>query len=313
MSDLRINRLARRGRFCALATVAIIAGVAAGCGRSDSPTGGDQRRKAECAGARLYDHRVKLTRLPGRKAESFYFEVTFTNPASVERLFLLRELSEPLVGVSVPAVVRVGAQEVLRLQTEQRAGLSELVFRHTPVYSVYASSLPFDANRPLEVAFPVPGESRIIQSPDGPAPRTTHVVELFNENALDIEGGFGQPVVAARAGKVVLVINDNPDMDCRPGPIGNHVFIVDADGYTHKYVHLRRGSIRLREGDVVRQGDYVGEIGVALEEPLSHHLHYEVETVVDNVLHSIPVVFSACGESGLVWRPRNGPVICASF
>ena len=94
--------------------------------------------------------------------------------------------------------------------------------------------------------------------------------------------GFARPILAPVAGEVVVAHDGEPDhvarrswtvlpylwtqtQRARLGPTavaGNHVGLALRDGRTFVFlVHLQRGSVRVRVGDAVREGDVLGACG----------------------------------------------------
>jgi hypothetical protein len=92
---------------------------------------------------------------------------------------------------------------------------------------------------------------------------------------------FGQPVLAPGAGTVVVVV-DGVD-DNKPGvmnpkqPAGNHVVIDHGNGEFSFLAHFRKGSVKVKKGDVVKAGQPLGLCGNSgnSSEP---HLHYHLQT-----------------------------------
>jgi murein DD-endopeptidase MepM/ murein hydrolase activator NlpD len=130
----------------------------------------------------------------------------------------------------------------------------------------------------------------------------------------------GSKVFAAADGKVVSVVDSEPETDedlRRPGEaldaymmrvkkaqmgrigrgtnavIGNHVVIEHSSGEYSVYAHLKPGSIRVKEGDRVRTGDAIAQVGTSgnSTEP---HLHFQVCDSGEPLLCAgIPVRFTA--------------------
>ncbi|MDB5507056.1 MAG: hypothetical protein JWR75_1694 [Devosia sp.] len=117
---------------------------------------------------------------------------------------------------------------------------------------------------------------------------------------------LGVPVVAAADGTVVglrdgvpdhLVVTDADraaiaDIEC-----GNGVLLKHEDGWETQYCHMREGSIAVAEGDAVKTGDKLGEIGASglVQFP---HLHLSVRhNGVDIDPTSGRAVGDACGMS----------------
>ncbi len=97
--------------------------------------------------------------------------------------------------------------------------------------------------------------------------------------SLDAYAAYGAPVYAPCGGRVVSAVDGLADQ--RPGVIrygpvyGNHVFL-DTGHETVKIAHLRRGSVAVTEGQTIRAGDLLGEVGSSGNSTEPHlHLHAE--------------------------------------
>ncbi|MEM5563611.1 M23 family metallopeptidase [Psychroserpens sp. AS72] len=84
-----------------------------------------------------------------------------------------------------------------------------------------------------------------------------------NENALDFTMPIGTNVVAARAGVVVKVVENNtrncPKEECQK--FNNLVLIYHDDGTFAEYVHLKQNSVKVKIGDTVKQNQIIGQSG----------------------------------------------------
>jgi hypothetical protein len=140
--------------------------------------------------------------------------------------------------------------------------------------------------------------------------------------------GFGAPVMAATDGTVVAVISDQVQdrsalvrkpgepldsfytrveelhmagmkKNFRAANAGNLVTIRhEKDGVVEysSYGHLRTGSVRVRSGDHVVQGQIIGEVGDT-GDSAAVHLHFQVNGGPDPFISkSLPVVFSNLGS-----------------
>lgn len=129
--------------------------------------------------------------------------------------------------------------------------------------------------------------------------------------------GFGMPLYATTDGTVERVVDDRPDL--KPAKDyrlveGNLIVLRDAPGRHHVFVHNRRGSAKVREGDAVRAGQVIGAMGNSGMTTFPH-LHFGVYSPDWTV--SLPVVFrdyKLLGKSGsrtAVKRgtPKTGEVI----
>lgn len=124
---------------------------------------------------------------------------------------------------------------------------------------------------------------------------------------------FGRPILAPVAGVVVAVHEGEPDHEARRSPLalvpyalgqagrlqegyaavaGNHVVIQDAaSGAFVTLVHLRRGSVRVRTGEVVALGQVVAECGNS-GNSTQPHVHVQVTNSSDFATATgLPVAF----------------------
>jgi len=108
----------------------------------------------------------------------------------------------------------------------------------------------------------------------------------YTDNELELRDYYcyGKSVHAAAAGQVAKVVNSIPD-----NPIGgmntkdnwgNYITIAHGYGYYTLYAHLKEGSIKLREGDNVKMGDKIGQVGNSGRSPVPH-LHFHAQMAAD--------------------------------
>ena len=102
--------------------------------------------------------------------------------------------------------------------------------------------------------------------------------------------GWGRPILAPAAGTVIQARNDRPDQpkdgESDPayyapeypdgGDVGNHVVIDHGHGEFSLLAHLRSGSVRVRPGERVTQGQQLGELGNS-GDSTGPHLHYQLQ------------------------------------
>lgn len=97
---------------------------------------------------------------------------------------------------------------------------------------------------------------------------------------------FGQPVYAAGAGRVADAHDGEPDdrqvnqaeLAKRGTAIGGNYVIIDHLNGEHSwFAHLKRGSVKVKPGQMVKQGEVIGQIGNS-GDSLFPHLHYELRT-----------------------------------
>jgi hypothetical protein len=153
----------------------------------------------------------------------------------------------------------------------------------------------------------------------------------FEGNAADARSyyAYGEDVLAVADARVVAARNSIPDnvpsqngtfqpaipitMETVPG--NNIVLDVGGGQFAH-YMHLRAGSVRVKEGERVRRGQVLGQIGMSgdAREP---HLHFELTTSPQFAMgEGIPYVMDeysivAGGVLGKRTRelPLNGAVV----
>jgi murein DD-endopeptidase MepM/ murein hydrolase activator NlpD len=150
--------------------------------------------------------------------------------------------------------------------------------------------------------------------------------DIFTGDERDVRNfpGFGAPVMAAADGVVVQAVGDEvqdreamlprpdetPDQawerigqymmgrmaqDFRRAAAGNIVVIRhDVGGRVEysAYAHLRAGSLRVRVGQTVNQGEVIGEVGDT-GDTTNVHLHFQINAGPDPFAsQSLPVTFS---------------------
>jgi hypothetical protein len=123
---------------------------------------------------------------------------------------------------------------------------------------------------------------------------------------------YNLPVLAPAAGAVVEAFDGDPDMP--PGklgggttPSGNHVVIEVAPGEFLWLCHLRPGSLLVRKGDRVTEGQPLGRVGNSgnTSEP---HVHAHLQDSTDDVIgEGIPLEFHHYKTAGGRFVARGIP------
>lgn len=112
--------------------------------------------------------------------------------------------------------------------------------------------------------------------------------------------GFGAPVLAVAAGKVVVAegshLDDKkfniPALKTNPLALyGNCVVIEHSAGVYSVYGHLKQNSISVKVGDVVKQAQTIGAIGTS-GSSFFPHLHFEMRNAITHNAEGIPSYFS---------------------
>ncbi len=95
------------------------------------------------------------------------------------------------------------------------------------------------------------------------------------DNGIAIAGEVGSPVKAVDGGVVRMVVSDcQQGVQGCGGGYGNWIEIDHGNGRTTRYAHLQSGSVKVKVGDRVSQGQVIGGLGSTgmVEEP---RLHFE--------------------------------------
>ncbi|WDY58003.1 peptidoglycan DD-metalloendopeptidase family protein [Pseudomonas sp. PSKL.D1] len=155
----------------------------------------------------------------------------------------------------------------------------------------YASKFQYAMGDPVQRSqgyrYPFPwkgGPFRLTQGPNG---RFSHF-GAKGRYAMDIAMPEGTPIIAARAGVVVKIENNQTGRGTNPA--GNFVRILHPDGTMGVYLHLMRGSVVVREGQQVGLGQALAKSGNT-GNSTGPHLHFVVQRNVGFALESIPFQF----------------------
>lgn len=85
---------------------------------------------------------------------------------------------------------------------------------------------------------------------------------------VDFSVPQGSGIRAAAQGKVIYAGNRNDGY-------GNQIVIDHGNGYITRYAHIRNGGMTVSEGDDVRDGQIIGEVGTT-GKSTGPHLHFEI-------------------------------------
>lgn len=142
--------------------------------------------------------------------------------------------------------------------------------------------------QPSAQSYPLPwrgGPFRLTQGANGTYSHFTPK----GRYAIDIAMPEGTPIIAARAGVVVRVENEQSGRGNNPA--GNYVRILHDDGTMGVYLHLQQGSVLVSEGSHVRAGSPLARSGNT-GNSTGPHLHFVVQRNVGLALESIPFRFA---------------------
>ncbi|WP_397607031.1 M23 family metallopeptidase [Silanimonas sp.] len=144
-------------------------------------------------------------------------------------------------------------------------------------------------------AFPLPAGSawRLTQGFGG---RASHR-DAANFHALDFAAAQGTPVLAAREGTVMQVVDTFTEggTDEALKERMNLVRVLHADGSMGLYAHVATGSARVQPGDGVQAGQALAAVG-SVGWSSAPHLHFSVQANDGRELLSLP--FRMAGPDG---------------
>jgi hypothetical protein len=159
--------------------------------------------------------------------------------------------------------------------------------------------------------YPVPGQSHALDLLKLKGGRAC----LGDPQRLESYPAFGSVLRAPADGRVVLAVDGNPDMAIGQTDVeslvGNHVVIEITPDRHVLLAHLQRGSVAVRQGQVVRAGDLVGRCGNS-GNTTQPHLHLQVQNRPDfraRDLRTYPILFGdarlARGRRTVTGSPRR--------
>lgn len=119
-----------------------------------------------------------------------------------------------------------------------------------------------------------------------------------------------RPILATAAGRVAMAMDsfaENVPGKARPGyrGPGNFVAIDHGGGEISMLAHLRRGSVRVSNGQMLAAGDTVGECGNTGESTLPH-LHYQLQRGPGRPVPALFSDFLANGARVTRGQPTRG-------
>ncbi|MFT6027326.1 MAG: urea transporter [Bacteroidia bacterium] len=146
----------------------------------------------------------------------------------------------------------------------------------------------------FHIYLPFMGEWTISQGHDGDITHKGEWKEAFDFVIEDEKGstyrepgsrledyyGFNRPVMAAQAGTVVSVEDDVEDNS--PGKVnleqnwGNSVVIKHGEFMFTKLSHLKKDTIKVKEGDKVKKGEVIASLGNSGRSP-EPHIHFQMQ------------------------------------
>ena len=113
-----------------------------------------------------------------------------------------------------------------------------------------------------------------------------------SQYAVDIVMPIGTPILAARSGRVMDMEDDfhGAAKQERYLPRSNQIRILHDDGTMAVYAHLQANSLRVRQGAVIKRGQWIANSGNTGYSS-GPHLHFVIQLNVGMLLESIPFRF----------------------
>lgn len=122
--------------------------------------------------------------------------------------------------------------------------------------------------------------------------------EKHAEFSYDFQMAIGSPILAARAGQVVHLVERNKDSTRKPGE-ENVLVVRHADGTFGRYYHLTTDGVLVALGNHVIQGQRIalsGDSGASA----GAHLHFDVtKTCYEWGCQTVPIEFAGVKENPL--------------
>ncbi|MDD4233639.1 MAG: urea transporter [Candidatus Cloacimonetes bacterium] len=146
----------------------------------------------------------------------------------------------------------------------------------------------------------------------------------FSDEELTLSDyySYGKSVYAAAAGYVAKVVNSIPDNSIGDANTidnwGNYVSISHGYGFYSLYAHLKEGSVKLSEGDYVKVGEKIAQVGNS-GRSFVPHLHFQAQAGAEagsrSLYCNILNYKQACAEGGYRFVasgiPQEGEMISA--
>lgn len=247
----------------------------------------------------LDDVAVCIEAVQGETSVSFFAENQTAAPYSLRVVFDELENLKALTPLPLRAVIEPDDRRVIgtfraidpgqgtRFRYRFGAALGSFLARQDPRHQY---RIPFGGESPRVLSQGVGGR---------------HSHQGSSKWSFDFAMPWGTPVIAARAGTVVEVVDDHVANGTAPRfyDKANRVTVMHADGTLAMYAHLRHGAA-VEPGDRVQTGDLLGLSGDT-GYSTGPHLHFMVwKRQADLSRISVPIRFFDGTQAGLL--PARG-------
>ncbi|WP_341960922.1 peptidoglycan DD-metalloendopeptidase family protein [Pseudomonas sp. RC10] len=253
---------------------------------TDQPVKGAQAMKLRERMVEHIDSQVRLNVKKAKGTDSLYVRNDLYAPVEIE---LKLSGVKNVVGVADQVIRRT----IPARSSERLIALSPQIPSKAMAYKPSLRSIVGDPQRGLVsnvggYRYPLPwvgGPFRISQGPNG---AYSHV-GARSRYAIDIAMPEGTQIIAARSGTVIKTENSQTGRGANPS--GNFVRILHDDGTMGVYLHLKQGSVSVKEGQRIVVGTPLGLSGNT-GNSTGPHLHFVVQRNVGLALESIPYEFA---------------------
>ena len=249
---------------------------------SDRPSRGAQMFVFRDRMVERLERQVFLDVRQQKDADAVYVRNDLYAPVEVELSFLGVRNVNGAPDQPIRRVLPARSNLRLALLTAARPG-QPLVYTTSLQYSL---GDPTGATQAYQYPFPWRGGPfRLSQGANG---QYSHYGPK-NRYAMDIAMPVGTPIVAARGG--VVIKTENNQTGRGEDPSGNFVRVLHDDGTMGVYLHLKKGSVSVREGQRVVVGSPLALSGNTGNSS-GPHLHFVVQRNTGLGLVSIPYQFN---------------------
>lgn len=212
-----------------------------------------------------------------------------------------------LVSLAIPAfVLPFNISVILILYLIKNCKMRFLEVKFPPYISSpeknlegYKDSLTLLTDHGFKISLPFHGRWIVYQAFEGEMTHKDDFRYAYDFQAVNSEGAifsgegssvedyfsFGLPVLAPMDGKVVKIENYHDD-----NPVGgvdtihnwgNNVIIEHAVGYYSCIAHLKKESVSVFEGQIIKKGEVIGQCGNSGRSPFPHiHIQFQVAPVL---------------------------------
>ena len=117
----------------------------------------------------------------------------------------------------------------------------------------------------------------------------------YRKSGLESDSSYGVPVYSPCRGNVKKVANSFKDMPIGivGSPFEANSMLIGCDGFNVSLIHFKEGSAKVQEGDLVKVGQIIAEIGNS-GKSYGPHLHIAAYTVdpQTNQPTNVPITFN---------------------